>query len=115
MLNEQYVLAASKKKHLLLEKPAALDLPQLDQILEACQVNGVQFMDGTMWYHHPRTVKMKQIISNSANFGHSLGKFFPLLYIYILAPFHNTFNSLTFMYRKKKRSDWIVANLRRVF
>lgn len=67
---EWAVLAASKKKHLLLEKPTALNLAQLDQILEACQVNGVQFMDGTMWHHHPRTAKMKQIISNSANFGH---------------------------------------------
>ncbi|XP_021724986.1 uncharacterized oxidoreductase At4g09670-like [Chenopodium quinoa] len=67
---EWAVLAASKKKHLLLEKPTALNLAQLDQILEACQVNGVQFMDGSMWYHHPRTAKMKQIISNSANFGH---------------------------------------------
>ncbi|XP_021723451.1 uncharacterized oxidoreductase At4g09670-like [Chenopodium quinoa] len=67
---EWAVLAASKKKHLLLEKPTALNLAQLDQILEACQVHGVQFMDATMWYHHPRTAMMKQVISNSANFGH---------------------------------------------
>ncbi|KMT03272.1 hypothetical protein BVRB_8g198140 [Beta vulgaris subsp. vulgaris] len=64
------VLAASKKKHVLLEKPTALDSSQLDQILEACEVNGVQFMDGTMWYHHPRTAKMKEIMSDSAKFGH---------------------------------------------
>lgn len=66
---EWAVLAASKKKHLLLEKPTALDSAQLEQILEGCEVNGVQFMDGTMWYHHPRTAKMKQIISDSAEFG----------------------------------------------
>lgn len=63
------VLAAQKKKHLLLEKPTAVDVVQLDQILEACQSNGVQFMDGSMWYHHPRTAKVKELLSNSELFG----------------------------------------------
>ncbi|XP_057537011.1 uncharacterized oxidoreductase At4g09670-like [Amaranthus tricolor] len=67
---EWAVLAAFKKKHLLLEKPTALDSAQLDQILKACDINGVQFMDGTMWYHHPRTAKIHQIISDSTIFGH---------------------------------------------
>ncbi|KAL4652418.1 hypothetical protein ACB092_01G231900 [Castanea dentata] len=68
------VLAACKKKHLLLEKPAALDVAELDQILEACESNGVQFMDGSMWLHHPRTAKMKDLLSNyfgQLNFIHS--------------------------------------------
>lgn len=64
------VLAAQKKKHLLLEKPTALDVGELDQILEACGSNGLQFMDGSMWYHHPRTAKMKELISDSKLFGH---------------------------------------------
>ncbi|KAF4379551.1 hypothetical protein F8388_023568 [Cannabis sativa] len=59
------VKAANKKKHVLLEKPAALNVAELDQILEACRSNGVQFMDGTMWLHHPRTIKMKDLISHS--------------------------------------------------
>ncbi|GFZ09579.1 NAD(P)-binding Rossmann-fold superfamily protein [Actinidia rufa] len=63
------VLAAQKKKHLLLEKPTALDVGELDEILEACRSNGVQFMDGTMWYHHPRTAKMKELVSDSLLFG----------------------------------------------
>ncbi|KAJ7960059.1 Oxidoreductase family, NAD-binding rossmann fold protein [Quillaja saponaria] len=63
------VLAAKKKKHLLLEKPTALDVAELDQILEACESNGVQFMDGSMWWHHPRTAKMKELLSDSQNFG----------------------------------------------
>lgn len=63
------VLAAQKKKHLLLEKPAALDVGELDQILEACESNGVQFMDGIMWLHHPRTAKLKELISESKHFG----------------------------------------------
>ena len=66
---EWAVLAAQKKKHLLLEKPTALDATQLQQILEACRSNGVQFMDGSMWYHHPRTAKMKELLSDSKLFG----------------------------------------------
>ncbi|OVA19160.1 Oxidoreductase [Macleaya cordata] len=63
------VSAAKKKKHLLLEKPTALDTADLDQILEACKSNGVQFMDGTMWVHHPRTAKIKEMLSDNELFG----------------------------------------------
>lgn len=62
-------LAAQCKKHILLEKPVALDLPQLDQILEVCSSNGVQFMDGTMWLHHPRTLSMRKLLSDPQHFG----------------------------------------------
>ncbi|KAK3028235.1 hypothetical protein RJ639_037569 [Escallonia herrerae] len=63
------ILAAQNKKHLLLEKPTALDVGELDRILEACESNGVQFMDGSMWYHHPRTAKMKELLSDTKRFG----------------------------------------------
>jgi predicted dehydrogenase len=63
------VLAAQRKKHLLLEKPTALDVLELDKILAACEENGVQFMDASMWYHHPRTSKMKELLSNPQLFG----------------------------------------------
>ncbi|CAL1406187.1 unnamed protein product [Linum trigynum] len=58
------VAVAEKKKHLLMEKPGAVDLGELDKVLEACERNGVQFMDATMWLHHPRTGKMKELISD---------------------------------------------------
>lgn len=63
------VMAAQKGKHLLLEKPTALDVKVLDEMLESCESNGLQFMDGSMWYHHPRTAKMKELISDSEVFG----------------------------------------------
>lgn len=63
------VLAAEKKKHLLLEKPVALNVAEFDKILEACEANGVQFMDGTMWMHNPRTAKMKEFLFDADKFG----------------------------------------------
>ncbi|KAI4380208.1 hypothetical protein MLD38_006426 [Melastoma candidum] len=63
------VLAAKRKKHVLLEKPVALNIGELDRILEACRANGVQFMDGTMWMHHPRTAKMKEALLDVSRFG----------------------------------------------
>ncbi|KAI3732849.1 hypothetical protein L1987_64059 [Smallanthus sonchifolius] len=63
------VLAAEKKKHVLLEKPMALNVGDLDIILEACESSGVQFMDATMWMHHPRTAHMKQVLSDEQRFG----------------------------------------------
>ncbi|KAG8377320.1 hypothetical protein BUALT_Bualt08G0021000 [Buddleja alternifolia] len=63
------VLAARKKKHVLLEKPVALNVGQLDEILAACESSGVQYMDATMWMHHPRTPHMKDYISDAHRFG----------------------------------------------
>lgn len=63
------VLAAQKKKHVLLEKPVALNASEFDEIIEACESNGVQLMDGTMWMHHPRTGLMKDFVSDANRFG----------------------------------------------
>ncbi|KAL7176079.1 hypothetical protein ACSBR2_029620 [Camellia fascicularis] len=63
------VMAAEKGKHVLLEKPVALNVAELDEILEACRLNGVQFMDATMWMHHPRTAAMREVLSDVESFG----------------------------------------------
>lgn len=61
--------AAARGKHLLLEKPTALCAADLDAILGACDASGVQFMDTTMWIHHPRTAKMREIVADKDIFG----------------------------------------------
>ncbi|CAI9116409.1 OLC1v1017545C1 [Oldenlandia corymbosa var. corymbosa] len=66
---EWAVRAAQKKKHVLLEKPVALNVKELDAILAACESSGVQFMDGTMWMHHPRTARMKEVLSDPQQLG----------------------------------------------
>jgi len=53
----------------LLEKPVGLNVAEFDEIIAACESNGVQLMDGTMWMHHPRTSKMKEFLSDANLFG----------------------------------------------
>ena len=60
---------AAHKKHLLLEKLVALSVAEFDKIIEACESNRVQLMDGTMWMHHPRTANMNEFISDTQRFG----------------------------------------------
>ena len=55
---EVCLLAASRGKHVLGEKPFA-SLPSLRRITAACRKNGVGFMDGTHFVHHPRTAQIK--------------------------------------------------------
>ena len=52
------VAAARHGKHVLAEKPFA-DLPSVRRIAAACRANGVAFMDGTHFVHHPRTTSIR--------------------------------------------------------
>ncbi len=53
------ITAAQNKKHILAEKPFT-SLTSLQRITQACDVNGVSFMDATHFAHHPRTRQLKQ-------------------------------------------------------
>lgn len=59
---EWAVKAADAGKHILLEKPVALNSSELTQILGACQRNNVQFMDGVMFMHHRRLAAIEDAI-----------------------------------------------------
>lgn len=69
-LHVEWVLkAAGKKKHVLLEKPPAHTVQELDVMLEALDKNGLQYMDGTMWMHHPRTREMHAVLHDPSLIG----------------------------------------------
>jgi len=53
------VAAARAGKHVLGEKPFA-SLPSVRRITAACRDNGVAFMDGTHFVHHPRTLDIRR-------------------------------------------------------
>jgi predicted dehydrogenase len=61
---EWTVKAAEAGKHVLCEKPTALNSTEVTKMFAACKANGVQFMDGTMWSHHPRTREMKAVLKS---------------------------------------------------
>jgi predicted dehydrogenase len=61
---EWTVKAAEAGKHVLCEKPTALNSQEVTTMFAACKANGVQFMDGTMWSHHPRTAEMKAVLKS---------------------------------------------------
>lgn len=85
------VMAAQNGKHVLIEKPTALDEGELVRILEACESNGVQFMDGSMWLHHPRTAKIKEMFFDSKLFG-------DVNYVSFLFWFEQSFKAIFFFF-----------------
>ena len=44
----------------------ALNAAKFDEIIEACESKGVQFMDGTMWVQRSKIAKMSVLIWSSA-------------------------------------------------
>ncbi|KAI9205143.1 putative AX110P protein [Polychytrium aggregatum] len=61
---EWCIKAAQAKKHILVEKPVGRDTDEVREIIAACEANGVVFMDGTFWVHHPRTAEIKKTIES---------------------------------------------------
>ena len=59
MRAEWVIRAAERGKHVLVEKPCAVDLPELERIVAACRKHGVQFMDGVMWFHSQRAEALR--------------------------------------------------------
>jgi predicted dehydrogenase len=57
------VAVASRGKHVLAEKPFA-SLPSVRRIAAACRANGVAFMDGTHFVHHPRSISIRAAMAD---------------------------------------------------
>lgn len=59
---EWTIKAAEAGKHVLCEKPLCVTDEDAERMVEVCRKNNVNLMDGTMWYHHPRTKEMLDIV-----------------------------------------------------
>ena len=66
---EWIIAAAEHGKHVLAEKPTALNSADLREILDACDRNGVQFMDGVMFMHSARLEKLRQVLDDERSIG----------------------------------------------
>ncbi|KAA5544291.1 Gfo/Idh/MocA family oxidoreductase [Roseiconus nitratireducens] len=62
-LRKPWVLAAAEAgKHVLIEKPIADNAADVREMIDACERNGVQFMDGVMFDHGKRIAEVCQQI-----------------------------------------------------
>lgn len=59
------VRAAEAGKHIIGEKPAALNAQQVQQMLDACQQHNVQYMDGVMFMHSERLPLVRAALDSS--------------------------------------------------
>ena len=55
---------ANAGKHVLVEKPDAVNTTELQAMLDACVANNVQFMDAVMWMHNTRNGPLLEAIES---------------------------------------------------
>jgi len=64
-LHKQWVEAAADAgKHILCEKPLALDAPEARGMAAYCRSKGVLLMEAFMWRHQPRTLGLKEKVAS---------------------------------------------------
>lgn len=64
-LHKKWVIEAAKKgKHILCEKPAAINAEEFREMEKVCKEQGVLFMEAFMYYFHPQHERVKQIIDS---------------------------------------------------
>jgi predicted dehydrogenase len=66
-LHKPWVLAAADAgKHVLCEKPLALDQTEARAMVEHCRARGVVLMEAFMWRHQARTAGVQKLVSEGA-------------------------------------------------
>jgi predicted dehydrogenase len=66
---EWVIKAANAGKHVMVEKPCGATTDELKAIIEACNTNNVQFMDGVMFMHSTRLPAMRQVLNDAERMG----------------------------------------------
>ncbi|RKP44274.1 gfo/Idh/MocA family oxidoreductase [Cohnella endophytica] len=59
---EWTIRAAEAGKHVLCEKPLALDAAEAQHMVDACEKAGVKLAEAFMYRHHPRLERIKEVI-----------------------------------------------------
>ena len=69
-LRKEWVLrAAAAGKHVLCEKPCAVTVGDLREMIDACRKHRVQFMDGVMFMHSRRLARLREILEDGKSVG----------------------------------------------
>jgi predicted dehydrogenase len=83
MRKDWVVKAANAGKHVMCEKPCAIDSEELETMTSACAANKVQFMDGVMYMHSDRMTKLREALDDPENVGEDSANCFGL---FLLCP-----------------------------
>lgn len=69
-LRKEWVLrAAAAGKHVVCEKPCGVNFADVQEMVQACRKNRVQFMDGVMFMHGPRLPRIREILDEGKSVG----------------------------------------------
>lgn len=69
-LRKEWVIqAAESGKHVLCEKPCAVSAKELHEMIDACERNNVQFMDGVMYMHSSRMDVIRDALDDGKMIG----------------------------------------------
>ncbi len=69
-LRKEWVIrAADAGKHVMCEKPCAINASDLRDMLDACRRNNVQFMDGVMFMHSRRLDALRAVLDDGESIG----------------------------------------------
>jgi predicted dehydrogenase len=60
------IAAADAGKHILCEKPLALDATEAAKMVEHCRSRKVMLMEAFMWRHQPRTLALRKLVAEGA-------------------------------------------------
>jgi predicted dehydrogenase len=66
---EWAVRAANSGRHVVCEKPCAVNAADLEEMISACKKNNVQFMDGVMLMHSQRLACVREVLDDGASVG----------------------------------------------
>ena len=66
---EWVIKAAQAGKHVLCEKPCGCNADEVQEMVDACETAGVQFMDGVMFVHSARMTALREALDDPANVG----------------------------------------------
>ncbi len=58
--------AADAGKHVLCEKPLALNVAEAREMVAHCKARGVVLMEAFMWGHQPRTEAIRKLVAEGA-------------------------------------------------
>ena len=66
---EWVVKAANAGKHVMVEKPVGVCEADVQKMVDACQANSVQFMDGVMFMHSARMPELRKVLNDGTSVG----------------------------------------------